>query len=64
VHRQIIMLAVHRLSEQTRGGGFARPTRPAEQIRMAHTILLQRIPQRGGDVILTDHIFKCLGTPF
>ena len=49
-------LRVQRLGEDARHRRLARPTRAGEEIRLAHLVVLDRVPQRPHDGLLADDL--------
>jgi hypothetical protein len=58
--RRGTLLAVERLGEQARRGGFARAARAAKQVRMRLPTLLNRIPQGDRHMGLPHQLFEIL----
>jgi hypothetical protein len=54
------LLTVERASEDAGAGGLATATRSGEEIGVIDPVVGQRLAQRTGDVVLTDHLSKGL----
>ena len=60
----VLGAAVQRHGQNARDGGFADAPVPAEDVAMSDTLLLDGVLQGAGDVLLTDHVGKLLGSVF
>jgi hypothetical protein len=58
------MLAVDGFRQQARGCGFARPSGSAEKIGVPNAPGLERVAERAGDMLLSDHLIEQRRTPF
>ena len=52
--------AVERTSQEARGRGLARAARTGEEVRVADPVVVDRMAQRGRDVVLTDELCEFL----
>jgi hypothetical protein len=57
-------LTIQRFGQNPGHGGFTHAARPAEDKGMGNAMIKDGIPERLDSLLLTDHVFKGLGSPF